>query len=619
MKLHLCLLTILMLGALTAHAEELRGFGRIDAARIPDGMQFTCQDADHALILLHKIGRDMSQSCTVPASWQTVALGGQQAPVLVRPGLGSFLPFAKGAIVRVYTTTRTDNLAAAFADRAADLTGARVFDATFTYPVYLDKYSHYGIGSWYPSYWGDANTKGKPNTVNDHFTFARDNDLTLQPNNGGLLLQNLLPKIREYNRPYHYAQWQEWSQDVAIMAPEELIQATGGFSSMPSYYGQISDGGYKLMTWNNWRMQLKVRAGKDDPLMIDWLDPNGEVGPFHDDFFFDFTENNRKNFVHYLRDVRGYTLTALGEAWYGDKRRITSWDKVSIPMGYDFFGWAKDSIAADRQWRQHPATRGMALQDGLAAGWHRAECNDANWVTLPAAGGELVAAFWRADRPIWYRGTLTVPADWLKKKRAAGPVYLNAVTFSQARGFRNPDRIWLNGQEIAAYSHCPGYPLAAQFDVTTLLQSGKNIIAFLPASIDFRGNFFLTDTPWETYPFRDTHRNARYADWYEYVPWAVADMLEHTFKAIRGADPNRPIKIHAFHRKDLAIPLGAQYGGFNHNTGDEAFFRPWDKRFGYVRGIPSSAESSGSVDTPEFALRYIGYHAFTPECPRLLP
>ena len=73
----------------------------------------------------------------------------------------------------------------------------------------LDKVDHYGIGSWYPQYWGDDNTKGKPNSVDDHFAYARKMGLTLQPNGGGNLLTNLLPKIREYDRPYHFAQWLE--------------------------------------------------------------------------------------------------------------------------------------------------------------------------------------------------------------------------------------------------------------------------------------------------------------------------------------------------------------------------------------------------------------------------
>jgi hypothetical protein len=609
------LLAMLPVFALRIHAEELRGFGRIEAVR--DGsktvpcMRFTCESPERARVLLHKVGRDLSQSATEPASWRQVMLGGQSVPVLVRPGQGCYLPAANGKVVSVYTAPDGVTLETAFAPIANALVGAQFFSPIFRYPVYLDKYSHYGIGCWYPSNWGDEISKGKPNEVDDHFTFARELDLVIQPNAGGYLLRNLLPKLREYGRPYHFAQWQEWSPELALMAPEELTTTSPQFSAMPHYYGQISDGGHRLMGWNNWMLQERVREHVNDPLLVDWLDPNGEVGPFSEDYYWDFTENNRRNFVRYLREVRGYTLQSLGAAWHGDAKRFTRWDDVPIPMSYDLFGWTPESILADRAWRIHPVAGGTALADGLAAGYQRDDYKDSGWVEMPAPGGELISTFWRANKAMWYRGTLTIPQDWLKKKRAAGPIYLAAATFTSARGFRNPDRVWLNGQELAAWSHCPGYDLRVQFEVTNLLRPGRNSIAYLPPHNSFHGSFFLTDQPYEVYPFADAQRNARYADWREYIPWAIADMLEQTFSAIRAADPDRFIKFHAFGHKDLGIPLAARFGAFGHNTGDEAFFRPWDRRFGYVRGIPSSAETSASVNDLRHFKRYLGWHCFT--------
>jgi hypothetical protein len=617
MKKNCLLILVFILSFNTAlFAEKLRGFGEVQETALKvsgnlSGFQYVCENPEKAKLLMHKLGRDLSQTATVPAAWKQVKLGAQTVPVLLRPGLGCFLPCVKGKVVSAYTAPDGQSPEEAFAKIANDLNGAQFFDPSFSYPAYLDKYSHYGIGSWYPSNWGDGNSKGKPNDVDDHFKFAREYDLTLQPNAGGYLLRNLLPKLHEYGRPYHFAEWQEWSPELAIMAPEELTTTNDQFSAMPHYYGQISDGGRRLMDWNNWMLQARVREHVNDPLLVDWADPNGEVGPFSEDYFWDFTENNRKNFVRYLCDIRGYTLKALGEAWYGDAKRFKSWDDVPIPMSYDLYGWTPESIMADRSWRIHPATPDKALQEGLAAGYQRDDFKDTNWVEFPAPGGELISTFWRANKAIWHRGSIDVPAEWLKKKRAAGPIYLAAATFTSARGFRNPDRVWINGQELAAWSHCPGYDLHTQFDVTNLLRPGKNTIAYLPPHNSFHGTFFLTDQPYEDYPFKDSHRNARYSDWREYIPWAITDMLEDTYKAIRAIDPDRFIKMHAFGHKDLGIPLAARYAAFGHNTGDEAFFRPWDRRFGYVRGIPSSAESSGSVDSPEHFKRWLGWHSFT--------
>ena len=188
-----------------ASAETLRAFGTVTVAEISAGnlagYGFQCENPDKARVLMTKLGRDMEQSATVKAMWQTVKVGGADANVLVRPGLGSFLPAVVGSQVLAFTTPTTEGLEAAFAPAAAKLAGARFWDASFRYPVYLDKFDHFGIGSWYPQYWGDDNTKGKPNSVDDHFAYAKQMGLTLQPNGGGHLLANLLPKLREYDRP----------------------------------------------------------------------------------------------------------------------------------------------------------------------------------------------------------------------------------------------------------------------------------------------------------------------------------------------------------------------------------------------------------------------------------
>ncbi len=605
-----CLAVGITAGA--AAAERLRGFGEVTVTPLTvgelQGQSFTCESPERALVLLHKLGRDLEQSATVPVTWEAVRVGEATAPVLVRPGLGAFLLAAVGNQARVLTTTRRENLAAAFAGAAQQVAGARFFDPNYRYPVYLDKFSHYGIGSWYPQYWGDANTKDRPNSVDDHFAYARKYDLTLQPNGGRYLLTNLLPKIREYGRPYHFAQWQEWSQELARMSPEDLTQPGALFTVMPSYYGQVSEGGKRLLTYRNWDFQQTVRRYVDDPLLVDWLDPNGEVGPWTLHYYWDVSENNRRNFVRWLRAERGYTPGSLGEAWYGDRRRFRSWDEVPLPVSYDFFGWEDGSLQANREWRIHSGTLG----EGRAAGYTRADHDDSRWPALDLPGGELAAMHWRTTKQMWYRGTLDVPERWLQDRRRRGRVYLNTVTLTTSGGWRNPDYVWVNGQELAGINHCPGYALVGQVDVTDVLRPGRNSVVYLAHNpwAGPMGPFFLTTKPYEEYPFSDSRLNARYYDWRRYVSWCIADRMEQTIKAIRGVDPNRFIKMHAAEDKYLGIPLQARYGAFGHNTGEGGFFRPWDKRFGYPRGVPASAEFGGGIETVEGLRRWMGWFTF---------
>jgi len=103
---------LLAAGLLATFAAEapsvaLRGFGTVrDGGVQQEGgvsvRQFTCENADRAKVLLHKMGRDLAQSATEPVEWKRVTLGGTAVPVLTRPGLGSFLLVARGDTVTVY-------------------------------------------------------------------------------------------------------------------------------------------------------------------------------------------------------------------------------------------------------------------------------------------------------------------------------------------------------------------------------------------------------------------------------------------------------------------------------------------------------------------------------------
>jgi len=41
-----------------------------------EGVSFPCDSPEHAVILLHKIASDLSQTAAVPVTWQTVSIGG---------------------------------------------------------------------------------------------------------------------------------------------------------------------------------------------------------------------------------------------------------------------------------------------------------------------------------------------------------------------------------------------------------------------------------------------------------------------------------------------------------------------------------------------------------------
>ena len=596
----------------SARCETLRGFGKIEMKPLDGGIpgySFICETPENARVLLHKLARDMSYSATVPVAWEKVKVGGAEVPVLVRPGFGSLLVASKDRTAYAYIVPATSNLESAFAPIASSLDGARFYDENFRYPMYLDKFSGRGVGCWYPYVWGDKNSKGHPNEVDDHFAYAKEHDLALQPNNGGPILRTLLPKTNEYDRPFHFAQWLGWTPSLALLSPGDLIRAGKDFNGWCSYYGQVSFGGEKLLTYRNWVFQQTVKEFVNNERLVDWLDPNGEVGPENYEPYWDFSENNRSHFADWLRTARGYTLPSLSKAWYGDNRNFASWKDVPIPLNHDMFGWEPDSILASARWTVHSGS----LEEGLERGYQRSDCDDHGWVSFQMPGTEVPSILWnRHQAPTsWFRGTLEVPQEWLKKKLAGGGrVYLNSFTLTNSANFQKPERYWINGREIGALSQQPGSLIAGSVDVTDVLKAGTNTVVFAPRSMPL-GTMFLAAHPMEKYPFGDSHLNARWFDWREYISACIEEHMENTLKAIRGIDPNRSVKMHAAKDKDLITPLEEKYGGFPHNTGDEAFFRPWDKRFAYVRGVPASAETSGSVDSPEYFKRWLGWYNFT--------
>ncbi|HEY3396418.1 MAG TPA: beta-galactosidase trimerization domain-containing protein [Armatimonadota bacterium] len=607
----LVLLAVACLLPVAASAATLRGFGAVQESPLPagQGMRFACDSPAHAVQLIHKLARDMELSVTAQTTWVTVTLGDRQVPVLVRPGLGSYLVLAQGSDAYCFTTTATDaaQLATAFPAAAPLLAGAVLYDPAYRYPTYLDKWSTVGIGTWYtPFNPFNDNPKGLKDVVPPHFEYLTENDLTVHVGPYGAGRRETIAAIHRYNRPFHVVQWHTWDPDIARLDPFELIQPNPAlFSTWAHYYGQISNGGDQLNQYRNWVFQGIMKGLVNDPLLVDWDEPHGEIGPGAFQMYWDYGPKNQAHFTQWLQSERGYTLKSLGQAWYGEGGRFRNWEQVPIPFDYSFFGADQDSLFADRAWKLHTGD----LATGRAAQWQTLGFDDAKWTPINKPGGDLGIMEIETHQNFWYRGTLTVPASYLAKHK--GPLYLVCAAMNQARGPEAPNHIWLNGVELGGLTGPGGFWIIGSKEATGLVRPGVNQIAYCPTSPEFAGSFFLSPHPVERYPYRDSFLNARFVDWRDYVSACAVEQERQTIQAIRGIDPNRPIKIMAAADKDLFNEVMYDYGGFPHNTGDEAFYRPWDRRGGYPYGLPGSAEPSASMPDPKFFQRWLGWFTFS--------
>ena len=614
----IAMLSFLLLLWQPASAADMRGFGTVQATSLPAGagIKFSCDSPAHATLLIHKLARDMAQSVTVPSHWTTAQVAGQAVPVLVRPGLGAYLVLARGSDAYCFTAPLVagqaeSDLASAFASAAPLVPDSRLYDANFVYPVYLDKWSDKGMGTWYilgdPF---DDDPHGLKDIIDPHFQYMTENNLAVHlttpaTSSFEASIRETAHFINQYKRPYHVARWLEWDNDLARLDPFDLIQPGGVFTGYSDYYTGVSFGGGKLQQYRDWDFQKFVQKHVGDPLLVDWDEPHGEIGPMFYLGYNDYGPRNRAHFVKFLQTDCKYTLASLGRAWHHDVGYFKSWSQVPIPWNYDLFGADKNSLFADPTWRLHTAS----VVSGVAAGYGRAGYDDSHWPSLRLPGGEVGSLPADSHKQFWYRGTLGVSAAYLAAHK--GPLYLDVATLSPAGGPTNPDHVWFNGVDLGGVSGSGGQPIFGSKDVSGLVRVGVNHIAYSPVTSAYPGTFFLADRPMDVYPYADSGLNARYVDWITYFNAASLEEEVHTIKTIRGNDPDRPIKVMAVQPKDLFSPAMAAYGCFTHNTGDEAFFYPWDKRLAYPYGYRADAEPSASMVIPQYWKRWFGWFTFS--------
>ena len=540
-----CCLVLLLTVTLKmpAQAADMRGFGAVQQTKLPGGagVQFACDSPAHATLLIHKLAHDMAQSVTVPAKWVTLTLAGRSVPVLVRPGLGAYLVLAKGNTAYCFTAPLNagqaeGDLGTAFAAAIPLLPDSQLYDTSYTYPFYLDKWSDKGMGTWYSPYDPfDDDPKGLTDVVTPHFKYLTEHGLAVHLGDG-MGRDETMYFIHKYNRPFHMSRWHKWDNDLARLNPFDLIMPGKLFTSTATYYGQLSDGGQKLEQYRNWDFQNFMKPYVNDPNLVDWDEPHGEIGPGPWQYTWDFGEENRAHFAQWLQTEKHYSLASLGQAWHHDPNYFTNWSKVPIPYDYALFGAGKDSVFADRTWRIHSAD----LMPGIAAGFARSSFDDDRWYSMQMPGGEVNALFEYIRKPFWYRGTVTVSPAYLASHK--GPLYLNVASLTQAYGPHAPEHVWLNGVDLGGLTAAGGWYISGSKIVTGLLHAGINHIAYCPVSQYIPGGFFLSTKPMEVYPYADSGLNARYVDWFNYTAAMTIDKAHHTIQALRGLDPNRPFK-----------------------------------------------------------------------------
>ena len=596
------ILTAVLSGS-TAHAQatvDLRGYGKVQATLTPERSEFVCESADKADILLGKLLADLFWDAGAEHTVSTVQLGAHDALVHQWPPYGALIAGRNGnRVVVVGGKDQAEAVARASREPALTAAGA-VFAPVKPYPPYLD---FYDLGAVHCGTLGLCDV--------NRFRYAERDAFVKQFFPGGFYgcltyygrtpAENVVPQRSMQDADLHLAEKQGSMYTISLSTgewPGWALAKWPGFRDQPSplhftglnlsvppeALGMSSD--QRRQTSLSWLYNV-VRDAQASPMLGGYELYCGDYT--YETFFMrsyqghlGYTAVGLAAWRQWLREVRGYSLSALGRRWYGEAEHFSSWNDVALPDPDLFFGNLNSAC--------------LRLTDGwswkkCAPGQVEPSADDApGWVPVKMPPNQEMAAL--PPGAAFWRNSFDATA-WLRKN-AGQQVYLVC----------NPDlggwqiaTVWLNGTNLGEHSSTvdPLFgPIA--LPVTRLLRPGANqLVLRVPASGLLVGPIFLTTTPPQAYPYLGKLRNAQWLDMMQWRRDALDFKVRDTMAYTRGLDPDRPLIICAT-STEVTDPQGEylrSYGGSMENTGYESSFHPWNSRLGYAAGFYGSCEQSG--------------------------
>jgi hypothetical protein len=544
-------------------------------------IRLTAQSHAQAEVLLCKFIRDYTNSPMVTT--QPVTGGGSTIPVIAFESGRRILPVLHDgqSAVDLYLFDSPMDLNR-FVTSSSGLLAEAVAIEVRNYPYYFDFWDRHAMGSWY---FPMTTEKGKDFTDDGDYSFMRHYGMNV---NIAGSYSSCAAQADRYGIGYKFNRWLDVSISSYDNHPEAADRGDPDVTFLNNYYGDVpySDNPVGFGQMQEMVGFLKQFCG--DEYLTSVTDPHGETGPELDSYFGSNQrdEFSRQDFIHYLRDLRKLSLVDLGRRWYGQADHYKSWDEVHFPREREFYGWQ------DGQSQDLGGTWKLKIADqatGEASQFAQPGFDDSGWFAFQQPGTSYIDVSHRPEGTGgWNRFSFT-PDPALAN--SGKPVYLTVCPFNDARR-NHPSSVYFNGQKLGELTF--GYGLEwGQFDVTSLLRPGANVLAVQTILGMVRGPAFLTLKKAEIYPTSEPTLNARLFDLREWVADNVARANARDIGFLRSIDPARPIKIMAYDSMtDIMMPYAQALGAYPHCTGESAFYRPWFKRYGYLRGVNDSSEPS---------------------------
>lgn len=298
----------------------------------------------------------------------------------------------------------------------------------------------------------------------------------------------------------------------------------------------------------------------------------------------------REAWRDYLRNTLKWSLAEVGKRHCNDPGRFRSWEEIPVPVMRDFSGWgpgkSRDLLSGNWEALIVPLQK---QENAAGFRWFPARPNDP---VFQAYNHNPYNRFRDKDKfGLKFRTSFTVAPGELPVLRFLHiePVQWHRIRFSYLK-------VLLNGKELKNIArrtpsyHCDGDDC---FNLTGFLKAGENRLE-IETNTPLAGYVFASSDGVWRYPSPDRYRNRRYFDAAEFSAQLRADHLETVLKNFRRGDGNsgRPQLVMACNGLlDKLIPPMRRHGGFPHDTGmTGATFCPWTTAYGVPHRLPISVE-----------------------------
>ncbi|MFC1596386.1 sugar-binding domain-containing protein [Planctomycetota bacterium] len=318
----------------------------------------------------------------------------------------------------------------------------------------------------------------------------------------------------------------------------------------------------------------------------------------------DYDEAGQKAFRRWLQESRGLDLASLGRRWFNDPGRYRSWDEVTLPSHYEFYGRFDDgslNLLTDWSWRpDHPQAE--------AEGWPRPDYReDDSWTPtdLAPSMSQLFLFGSKSDarlrqgksRVAWFRKAFD-PTAWLAQQ-PDGEVYLVANVGDRKN---EPVEVFLNGDYLGPIRPRTVQSGPVAFRATELVSPGQNVLCLKVKNGIIRGPVFLTRHEPRRYPYLGTQQNARWVDLRDWTAEKLVLGWKRGARAARQAAPDVPLLF----CPGSSLALSDQFLGLKrelgieaiHHTGGGSSYMPWWPGIGYVWGAYGTSEEGGTITDP---------------------